>query len=339
MSSSSSFDIGSYFNTLSIDEKLSQIIEYNEANSPSQLEYNKSCREVFDGVESFIRESSLSRIIEGILYFPGLPERALDEKGAIKADTKKMMQEMPPIDLFVYCYGENPETMQAPILLIGFLREAYLNDFSENTSLAEGLKYIKEYEKISKACRKTLADHVEEHLTKSGSNTVNNDEEFDEPITFSFGENRKIQFTHPMQVFPVLDLSGLSISSTISPAAKVARLPENYNIYELSGSHLKGDATNQIIKGILRRMAPAIYSQNSSIAESPQDNTNNYTLKSALDNETSAVAPSSIMHAIDKAASIGICQASSIDIDRCKVDGRKVHLYNKIGMFVCQIEL
>ena len=339
MSNSSSFDIGSYFNTLAIDEKLSRIIEYNEANSPSQLEYNRSCREVFEGVESFIRESSLSRIIEGILYFPGLPERALDETGAIKADIKKMMQEMPPIDLFVYCYGENPETMQAPILLIGFLREAYLNDFSENTSLAEGLKYVKEYESISKACRKTLADRVGEHLTKSGSNTVNNDEEFDEPITFSFGENRKIQFTHPMQVFPVLDLAGLSIYSTISPAAKVARLPENYNIHELSGTHLKGDPTNQIIKGILRRMAPAIYSPSSRIAESPQDNTNNYTLKSALDNETSAVAPSLIMHAIDKAASIGICQASSIDIDRCKVDGRKVNLYNKIGMFVCQIEL
>ncbi len=44
----SSFDIGTYFNTLDIGEKLGQLIEWNEANSPSQLEHNSDCRSLFE---------------------------------------------------------------------------------------------------------------------------------------------------------------------------------------------------------------------------------------------------------------------------------------------------
>ena len=257
MSSPSSFDIGSYCNTLAIDEKLGRIIEYNEANSPSQLEYNKSCREIFEGLESLIRETSHLKIIKDINHFPGLPDTTLDESGRIRSRAQKLLQNMPTAAIFTYFYMEDYDLMQAPFLLI-MIRDWFLSEINENSSFDEGARWIREYENFSAKCRKNLADRLGEHLTKSGSNSVTNDEEFDEPLIIGLNEN-KFEFTHPIQVLPVIDLVGLSLASTISPAAKVAQLPENYNIHKLSGLNLKGDPTEKVIEGILRKIAPAIY--------------------------------------------------------------------------------
>lgn len=265
MPSPSLFDIGSYFNTLAIDEKLGRIIEHNEANSPSQLEYNRSCREVFEGLESLIRETSHFKIIKDINYFPGLPDTALDESGKIKPSAQALLQNMSPAAIFTYFYMEDSELMQAPYLLI-MLRDVFLSQINESSSFDEGSSWFREYEKFSAKCRKNLADHVGEHLTNSGSNSVTNDEKFVEPLIIGLNEI-KIEFTHPIQVAPLIDLVGLSLASTVSPAAKVAQLPENYNIHKLSGLNLKGDPTEKVIEGILRKIAPAIYLPCSNIEE------------------------------------------------------------------------
>lgn len=341
MSGTSSFDIGSYFNTLAIDEKLSRIIEYNETNSPSQLEYNRTCREVFEGLESLIRETSHLKIIKDINYFPGLPDTALDESGRIKSSAQTLCQNMPPAAIFIYLYMKDTDLLEAPFSLL-MMRDVFLSQINEDSSFDEGAKWLREYENFSAKCRKNLADHVGEHLTNSGSNSVTSDEEFDEPLTIglTIGSNEiKFEFTHPIQVAPLIDLVGLSLASTVSPAAKVAQLPENYNIHKLSGLNLKGDPTDKVIEGILRKIAPAIYLPCSNIEESSHDNTIKYTREGAVDNKVPFGASSLIDQAIDKAVSWGICQASSIDNDRCRLDGRKVSLYNKVGMLVCYIEI
>lgn len=198
MSNPSSFDIGNYFNTLAIDEKLSQIIEYNEANTPSQLEYNRSCREIFEGLERLIIAASLPSILESSKYFPGIPDKSADDTMDMIAVINNSHSDNSSLFIFCLIYTRDHELMNAPASLL-FTREMFMSQIKESTTFADGARIIEEYQAFSSSSAQALQEHLDEHLARTRSNSISNTEKFEEPIGFKINETR-IEFTHPIQV-------------------------------------------------------------------------------------------------------------------------------------------
>lgn len=358
MHSPSSFDIGTYFNTLGIEEKLDQIIEWNSANSPTQLQYNSDCRSLFESIESVIINTSINRIADNFRYF-GFTLDAFDDRTSAKLKGiieslcgDSMNTEANALQALCYLYTLDAELTEAPYMLLN-LREFFLTQIKEGDSLEKGMDMFKQHLRFSETCIEGLADRLQKHIKEKGSSSILSTDEFEETVVIDVNGNQ-IRFTHPAQVFPVLDLAPMLISATCDPAAKIKQLPKLYDTGKLTAGHLKGDSSDRIAKELLKRFIPGLFDGNGANiiekrATALNSTTTNYNSQDSTRKDTrSSPCSTEIMDsdlidkAITKAVEMKLCHESTIDINRCMIDDRasgQVTLFNKIGMFVCRVKV
>ncbi len=351
----SSFDIGTYFNTLDISERLGQLIEWNEANSPAQLEYNSSCRSLFESIEEVITKTSVDRIIESNRYLrPSLDVIYMDSSSQTAGflnslNSESLLIERDALYSLCYLYSFDSNLTEAPYKLISF-RDFFLSQIGESDNIEKGMSVFKQYANFSESCIDILGGHLLKHIEAKGSPNITSTEEFDQAVTLRV-EEFEISFTHPFQVVPVLDLQLMAISSTIDPQAKIQKLPELCDVHQLTADHIKGNPSREIAKEILKRMCPHLFSESSGNIIGSSHTQLDRPLDSHLEEmpresySNTPISPQAndsdlIKEAITKAVNMQLCHESTIDIDKCTVDDRKkgaVSIFNKIGMLVCRV--
>lgn len=253
MSTPNSFDIATYFSSLSIDYKLDQIIEIERQYSPSQLAYNKSCEELLGMIRSLSADSSAEKIAESAVYLKQVAsqtdaDRLLRLKAALNRGSE--------VFIFSFLYTEDTDLMTAPSTII-CLRDLFLDEAKACSNLEEAIECYKNYTRLAGQISQALYQHLLEHHKAAGSTSVLPGQELHESVSIKIAGN-EAEFTHPSQIYPVLDMHGMTLASSANVGAKLAQISELATPHDIAPRHIIGDTTNEVIRQILSISFPVL---------------------------------------------------------------------------------
>jgi hypothetical protein len=253
MNSPNSFDIATYFSALSIDRKLDELIQLERETSPSQLAYNKSCDSLFGLISKLTTNSSADKVAESAIYLKQVA-RQTDLDRLLRL--KKAATQASEVFIFSFLYTEDTELMTAPATII-CLRDLFLDKARACSNLADAIECHKDYTRLAGQISQGLYQHLMEHHKRMNSTTVLPGQKLHESISLKISGN-ETEFTHPSQIYPVLDMHAMTLSSCADANAKLSQISQLVTPHDITPSHIIGDTTNLVVRRILAILFPTL---------------------------------------------------------------------------------
>lgn len=251
MSTPNSFDIGTYFSTAYIGNRLDDLIKTLEERSPEQLEYNQQCRDYAGLIESMIDKSSVESILSKASYL----KKSLTSGPSAKKvlEVARGRSDFSPTAIFLFIYVGDVELAIAPAQIIS-LRDVYISRALSDGDVNSALDLCKEHLTLMGRIAEALNEKIGEHCAATGSKEISSEESFEESLRMSIGGSREIEITHPIQVPPVIDMLGMTLSSCCDARSKIKRLSAK-SVHEIGVEDVIGDSTSSLAIKMLELLA------------------------------------------------------------------------------------
>ena len=362
VTAANSFDIGTFFNTLSIDAKLERILEYQEMNSPAQLEYNERCSNIKELCQQVVRRGSAASLLASSRYIrQALRQLTLQSHEKIISFVSSARDNRDNYVLAAYCYiyTLDSELMFEPAKLLS-LRDVFLGMADQSActlDFSKVLEIARSYEDFWHQVCVGLNEHLGEHMRRKGSKVMECTEELFQPVELSL-LGHVFTLTHACQILPIIDMEPLCLASCVDAAKNLDQLSTLSSVRE-APKYMIGDPTGSIFYEILikcKHLVPYRSSFDQVTRPTPQKPSgvpfghqpddhplsNNPPKEPSASSSTAAIESGLteqeiIREAIKKAHASGHCDPSTIDPSRCFVDplNKRVGLFNMIGMLTC----